>query len=81
MLSADEERRYNVLIDQSLGNARGSLNSIGGRSLNPEQQTTLQQIQDFIQQAQDTRKSDLLAAKGLSDKAEVLARDLAASVK
>lgn len=81
MLSPAEEQRYNTLIDQSLGNTRGSLSSIGSRSLSVEQQSTVQQIQHFMQQAQDTRKADLIAAKGLADKAEVLARDLVRSLK
>jgi hypothetical protein len=81
MLSPAEESRYNSLIDQSLGNVRGNLASIGSRSLNREQQTAVQQIQNFVQQAQDTRKVDLPAAKGLADKAEVLSRDLARSVR
>lgn len=81
ILSAGEERRYNELIDRSLGSTRGSLSSIGTRKLTREQQITVQQIQDFMQQAQDTRGADLLAAKGLADKAEVLARDLVRSLK
>ena len=81
MLSAEEERRYNFLIDQSLSNTRATLSSIANRSLSREQQISLQQIQDFMQQSQDTRKLDLPAAKGLADKAEVLARDLARSLR
>ena len=81
MLSPSEETQYNSSIDQSLGYARNTLNSIGSRNLSNEQQNTVRHIQDFMQQAQDARKADLTAAKGLADKAEVLARDLARSLK
>jgi hypothetical protein len=81
ILSPSEERQFNSAIDQSLANAKSSLNSIGSRSLSREQITAVQQIKDFMQQAQVVRTTDLLAAKGLADKADVLARDLLRSVR
>jgi hypothetical protein len=41
----------------------------------------VQQVQNFIQQAQATRKTDLAAAKSLAERAEVLAKDLLASLR
>ena len=75
----DEQKQYGALIDQSLAHAQTSLNSIAGRQLNKDQQTEVEQIRNFIQQAQATRGSDLGGAKSLAERAEVLARDLAAT--
>ena len=80
VLSADEQRQYNAAIDQSLSRAQTSLNSVGTRQLDKDQQAQVQQIRNFIQQAQSTRNSDPTGAKSLAERAEVLARDLAASL-
>ncbi len=44
-----------------------------------DQQAQVEQIRNFMQQAQSTSASDAAGAKSLSERAEVLARDLAAS--
>jgi hypothetical protein len=79
ILTPDEQKQYSASIDQSLSHARTSLNSIAGRQLNKDQQAEVEQIRNFIQQAQDTRGSDPGGAKSLAARAEVLARDLAAT--
>jgi hypothetical protein len=38
-------------------------------------------VESFIQQAQAARKSNLTGAKSLAERAEVLARDLVASLR
>ncbi|MGB6946927.1 MAG: hypothetical protein WBE37_31310 [Bryobacteraceae bacterium] len=80
VLTADEQKQYNTAIDQSLSHAQVSLSSIAGRQLTKDQQTELEQVRNFMQQARATRDSDLAGAKSLSERAEVLARDLAASL-
>jgi hypothetical protein len=79
ILSADDQKQFSASIDQSLSRAQASLNSIGGRQLNKDQQAQVEQIRNFMRQAQATRGSDLAGAKSLAERAEVLARDLAAS--
>jgi hypothetical protein len=79
ILSADDQKQFSASIDQSLSRAQVSLNSIGGRQLNKDQQAQAEQIHNFMKQAQVTRGSDLAGAKSLAERAEVLARDLAAS--
>ena len=79
ILTPDEQKQYSAAIDQSLSRAQTSLNSIGGRQLKSDQQAEVEQIRNFMQQAQATRGSDPAGAKSLSERAEVLARDLAAS--
>lgn len=81
VLTSDEQKQYSASIDQSLSQAQNSLNSIAGRSLKQEQQAEVEQIRNFMQQAQATRTSDPAGAKSLAERAEVLARDLAASFR
>jgi len=81
ILTPDQQREYNAAIDQSLSRAQSSLGSIGNRQLTKDQQGLLDQIRSFIQQALETRKSDLQGAKSLAERADVLARDLAASFR
>jgi len=81
MLTPDQQRQYNTDIDQSLQHAQTSLGAIRNRQLNKEQQDRLAQVRTFIQQAQTVRASDLPGAKSLAERAEVLARDLAASMQ
>ena len=79
VLTANEQQKYTAAIDQSLSKAQTSLNAIGGRQLNKDQQADVEQIRNFIKQAETTRSSDPAGAKSLAERAEVLARDLAAS--
>jgi len=81
ILTQDQQREYNTAIDQSLSRAQASLGSIGNRSLSRDQQSLVEQIRSFMQQAQDTRKTDLQGAKRLAERADVLAGDLAASFR
>jgi hypothetical protein len=81
ILTPEQERQYNSAIDQSLTRAQTSLGAIGNRQLNKEQKTLVAQIEGFIQQAQTRRKSSLSAARSLAERAEVLARDLAGSMR
>jgi hypothetical protein len=81
ILTPQQERQYNTTIDQSLARAQSSLGSVANRQLTKEQQAVVTQIQGFIQQAQATRKSNLPAARSLAERAEVLARDLAGSLR
>src|SRR5579862_1172461 len=79
ILTPDAQKQYNASIDQSLSHAQTSLNSIGGRQLNKAQRAEVEQIRNFVQQAQTARASDPAGAKSLAERAEVLARDLAAT--
>jgi hypothetical protein len=81
ILTPEQQREFNTAIDQSLSRVKGSLDSIGNRQLTGDQQSRVDQVQAFVKQAQETRKSDLSAAKSLAERAEVLASDLAASFR
>ena len=81
ILKPDEQRQYSSAIDQSLSHAQASLSSIAGRQLKKDQQAQMDQIRNFMQQAQATRGSDPAGAKSLAARAAVLARDLAATFR
>ena len=81
ILTTEQERQYNSAIDQSLARTQTSLGSIANRKLTKEQQAVVAQIQSFVQQAQTTRKANLPAARSLAERADVLARDLAGSLR
>ncbi len=81
ILTPDQERQYNSAIDQSLARTQSSLALIANHRLTREQQGVVAQIQGFIQQAQTTRKSNLSAARSLAERADVLAKDLAGSLR
>jgi hypothetical protein len=49
--------------------------------LSKDQTAEVEQIKNFMQQAQDARASDPAGAKSLAERAEVLARDLAATFR
>jgi len=81
ILTAEQERQYNSAVDQSLARTQTSLAAIANRKLTKEQEAVVAQIKSFVQQAQTTRKSNLPAARSLAERADVLARDLAGSLR
>jgi hypothetical protein len=81
MLTREQERQYNTAMDQSLQRAQANIGLVSKRHLSKEQQGVVAQVQSFIEQAQSTRKTNLTAAKSLAERADVLARELARTVK
>ena len=81
LLTPEQQRQYNSAIDRSLGRAQAHLRAIGNRQLNAEQHDRVVQVESFIQQAQSLRKTNLMGAKSMADRAELLARDLLASLR
>lgn len=78
VLTADEQKQYNASIDQSLEHAQASLDRIREHRLTAGQADEAEQITSFMKQAQAARASDPAGAKSLAERAEVLAKDLAA---
>jgi len=77
----EKQRQLNAAVDQSLSHAQASLAGIANRTLTKDQQGLVEQIRNIMQQAEASRSSDLPGAKSLAERAEVLAKDLAASVR
>jgi hypothetical protein len=81
MLTPEQERQYNLAMDQCLQRAQANIGRVSKRQLSKEQQGVVFQVQSFIEQAQSTRKTNLTAAKSLAERADVLARELARTVR
>jgi outer membrane biosynthesis protein TonB len=79
ILSKEHEKQLNDSITKRLDRARQILKAVGGRQINQQQAAAVQQIQTFIQQAEEERKSDLIRANNLAERADVLSRDLVQS--
>lgn len=80
-VDADAERTANVEIDRRIRHAMQILDSISGRSLTAEQRSSLAQIRGFIAQAQQMRSTDVVRARSLAERADILSADLASTLK
>jgi hypothetical protein len=76
ILTSDQERQLLVSIERRLDRARQVVKSMVGRQLTQQQAATIQQIQTFIQQTEDEKKTDLVRANNLAERADVLSQDL-----
>ena len=81
IVTPEQERQMNAAIDKSLANAEANLKLIANRNLTKRQEAIVSQVRSFIQQAQQARKADLAAATSLSQRADLLAKDLAGSLR
>lgn len=76
LLTPEEERKFNQEIDESLQRARRNLALISQRALSAEQQIVLERVHAFLQQTIEIRPLDLVTARSLAQRADLLARDL-----
>jgi hypothetical protein len=76
ILSDAERRQYEAEYAQSLSRARSALQQVSGKSLGPTQRETVERIQTFIRQAEESRGKDLATALQLVKRADVLGQDL-----
>lgn len=81
ILTPEQRAALERNINERLARARATLASLRGKALDAQQTTLVEHIQTFIAQAEEARTSDLLRASNLAERADVLARDLAASVR
>lgn len=81
ILTPQQQQEYNQSIDFSIKRAQRNIASLNGRRLNQGQIVSLERIKTFINQALNARNSDLLRAKNLAERADVLAEDLLRSVQ
>jgi hypothetical protein len=81
MLSGAQRQELERTIGERLNRARGVLGSLEGKRLAKEQVDLVNQIRTFIGQAEEARKTDLLRANNLAERAEVLANDLASRAR
>ncbi|MCE5307651.1 MAG: hypothetical protein LLG20_08405 [Acidobacteriales bacterium] len=76
MLSPEELREHVKNYDHSLRETQNMLAQIQKRTLTADQSQSAARIRTFLAQAEETRRSDLVAAVNLARRAELLARDL-----
>jgi hypothetical protein len=81
LLTADEQRRYQGELDQYLRSAEAIVAQAGMRTLDAQQSDMVVRIRAFTQQARDQRDTDLMTARNLAQRADILARDLQRSLR
>jgi hypothetical protein len=81
ILSSEERRAYDQVIDRSIERAQRSLSFVMGHSLRPDQSAAVRRIRAFIEQAGAARGRDLALAKNMADRAVLLAEDLERSFR
>ena len=81
ILTASQTQELERTIDDRVSRAQGILRSLDSRRFSRSQAASASQIRTFIAQAEDARKTDLLRANNLAERAEVLATDLAQQMR
>ncbi|MBK7931507.1 MAG: hypothetical protein IPJ98_29745 [Bryobacterales bacterium] len=81
LLTPAEQRRYQQEMERYLRNAEAIVAAAGTRALNTQQADLVVRIRAFAQQARDQRDQDLMTARNLAMRADVLARDLQRSLR
>jgi outer membrane biosynthesis protein TonB len=76
ILTPAQRRQLNRSIDERISRAARTLAALEGRTLSREQVAAANQIRTFLRQAEEARKSDLVRANNLAERADVLAQDL-----
>ncbi len=80
VLTREQRRERNRLIDRDLDAARRIVRGIVAGDLTAEQVNSVRRIREFLRQAEEARSRDPALARNLADRAALLARDLAASL-
>jgi hypothetical protein len=81
ILTPSQTQELERTITDRVSRAQGILRSLEGRRLSRSQRASASQISTFIKQAEEARKTDLLRANNLAERAEVLAQDLAQQMR
>jgi hypothetical protein len=81
ILSDEQKLQYQKMCDESLNRARGSLALLKGHFLSSDQNQTMTRINGFIDQAEQVRDKDPQTARQLAERADLLSRDLAKTVR
>jgi len=80
-LTPEEARAYNAEIDRHIQHVTQALTTIGNRTLTADRKSTVTQIRGFIAQAQQMRTSDVVRARSLAERADILTQDLMSNLK
>ena len=78
MLTDQQRRDYEARIQAALDRARANLQKARSNpNLTDAQKNMAAQVASFVDQAEERRKTDLVSARSLAERADLLARDLA----
>jgi type IV secretory pathway VirB10-like protein len=81
VLSDDQQRDFRTHIHDSLDSATRNLGAVANRQLTAQQDTMRNQVVSFIKEAQEASKTDLVTARSLAERADLLSRDLRDSLQ
>ena len=82
MLTDDQRRDYETHIHDALERAQANLRKARSNPrLTAAQQRIATQVETFVAQAEERRKTDLVSSRSLAERADLLARDLADSLQ
>jgi hypothetical protein len=76
VLSPQQQQSYARAIDVSLSRAKQALAVLATRRLSDSLKAEMSRIESFVKQAEQYRATDLITAKNLAERADLLARDL-----
>jgi hypothetical protein len=81
ILTPEQQQNYNAAIEKNLDRARRTVAALARRRLSGNQAVYLERINSFILESAEARKTDLVRAANLAERAAVLSDDLARSVQ
>lgn len=81
ILTKEEQASMNAAIDAALQRAQANLAKLDPRRLRGSDRANYQRARSFVMQAQQARGTDLAVAKGLADRADILALDLTRNLR
>jgi hypothetical protein len=81
ILTPEQQQNYNAAIERNLDRARRTVAALAKRRLSGNQAVYLERINSFILESAEARKTDLVRAASLAERAAVLSDDLARSVQ
>ena len=81
LLSDDRKNALLVAINELIGKTEANLRVAEGHSLSDAQRELIKDVRTFLAQGQEARSRDLAAAKSLSQRAEILSRELLSQLK
>ncbi len=76
VLSSGQQVAYNRAIDLAIDQAQSGLAEVRTKQMNQTQRANADRALSFVEQARQLRATDLVTAKGLADRAAVLAQAL-----
>src|SRR5687768_4677693 len=80
VMSDRQRKEYTKATEESLGRTKRLIAAIERRPLDPRAAELFLQVQGFVRQAAAARADDLVLARNLANRAEVLAKDLLRSL-